>query len=77
MPWLQTNVALYVRIGPAYWVPLHERDPVRDRTQRHRAAQRAPRASCHRRGACCAHLIPQVCLEMFLILHIDQHYGPL
>ena len=38
----------------ACWVPLHERDPVLDRTQRSRAAQRAPRASCNRE----AHAVP-------------------
>ena len=43
MPWLQTNIAPVL-------------DPVLDRTQRRRAVQRAPRASCRLRGAIGAHL---------------------
>ena len=78
MPWLQTNVALYLLIGPGCWVPLHERDAVLDSTQRRRAVQRAPpaRASCHQICACGAHL----CLEngpcYYTLINIMAHYRP-
>ena len=69
----------------ACWVPLHERDPVLDRTQRpgRRAAQRALRASCHQRGACGAHLSLRYASKLSLLLHINHnrvnimaHYRP-
>ena len=77
MPRLQTNLALHIRPGPACWVALHERDPVRDHTQRRRAVQRAPRASCSRRGAGGAHLSFRYASKRSLLLHINQDYGPL
>ena len=82
MPWLQTNMALYVFIGPGpgqgCWVSLHEslRDQVLDSTQRRRAVQRAPRASCHLRGACCAHLSLRCVSKLSLLLHINKSHGP-
>ena len=48
MPWLQTNMALYVRLGAACWVPLHD-----------------------------AHLSLRYASKWSLLLHVDQHYGPL
>ena len=78
MPWLQTNVALYVRIGPACWVPLHERDPVLDRTQRSRAVQRAQRTSSRE-----AHTVPIIPSGMppnglcyYTLINIMVHYRP-
>ena len=73
-PQLQCDLSNHLLFWPEY---LHQCHPVLISAQRRRAPQRASRASRHRRGAGDAHLSLRYVSKRSLLLHINQHYGPL